>query len=79
MKILKIGSTPNPTVRFECPVCGSILECNYNELIPTRSTGGADFDCPICGLLRHTSTFYIINESLQINHGERIPGPYEQA
>jgi len=58
MKILRIG-TPNPTIRFECPVCNSILECNFNETRDMEGYGRV-FHCPVCGVKRIAPTYSII-------------------
>ena len=57
MKIIKMGETPNPTIRFKCPVCGSVLECNYNEVQAPFNITGIIFDCPVCGLKRQAVTY----------------------
>ncbi len=53
MKVIRIGPVTNPTVRLMCPVCESLLECNYNELDDSGPMLKAF--CPVCGMIRPIS------------------------
>lgn len=61
MKMLKQGSVVNPTIIFQCSVCGSVFSANVNEL----ETAGCSivnetiyrFFCPVCGMKRYAMPY----------------------
>lgn len=61
MKMLKQGSVVNPTIIFQCSVCGSVFSANVNELetagFPTLNETIYRFFCPVCGMKRYAMPY----------------------
>ena len=53
VKVIERKERKLPRYRFSCDYCGSVLECDENDLESPMSLGRATVICPVCAQITH--------------------------